>query len=211
MKLPNVGLIFFFTLVSFFIRAQVSVLFKPFIHAGLTFSQIHGDTFEGYNKIGFTGGINVSYPFSKKHFGTIGLGFVQKGALKASDANNNDFTYYSITLNYIEVPISTGYQFKCLNFHVSLAPAVLIDYTEEQANLPFAYSNPINTFDCSLKLGIGYTISENFGVLFNTTNSFMCARKTSFPTTIIYNNFLANYFNNGFYNNILECNILYHF
>lgn len=83
------------------------------LSAGATFTQVDGDNFAGYHKIGFTGGGIVYAHVANKLAVSIEILFTQKGsrANKTQISNNRAYLIqkYDIALNYAEVPIMLNY------------------------------------------------------------------------------------------------------
>ncbi len=85
---------------------------------GLNAAQVDGDNLGGYNKPGLNAGITAQLPFSPYHLLLrMDMLFSQKGAAPYLFSDPNDqnaiaVTPYSLTLNYLEVPIVVDYVYK---------------------------------------------------------------------------------------------------
>ncbi|MBP5190141.1 MAG: PorT family protein [Bacteroidales bacterium] len=102
-----------------------SRVFDLELRGGVNFCQIDGDAAGSYNKIGFHGGVNTSFPISDDgsfRF-IVELGLTQKG----SQINNSTLDRH-INLFYVEVPLMLAYDFleqKPLRLAAGIAPAIL--------------------------------------------------------------------------------------
>jgi hypothetical protein len=180
---------------------------KPML--GITASQVHGDNYAGYNKLGFTGGLYVNADLKKKTSLELGIIFVQKGARKNQNPAKFDYRYYYLNLNYVEVPLNIRWQPTKFFFTAGLSFAYLINYYEasEIGNLTGMY--PFKSNEYSFNLGIGRMFTPKLGVEVRFNNSFITVRP--WPTSFrpYYNNILARQFNNGSYNNIVQIAFTY--
>ena len=80
-------------------------------YLGANFSQIHGDTYFGYNNVGIRFGIETQYLWRPKYFVTVGIGFSQEGArpsLKEVDAQGGNATV--LKLSMVEIPLLFNYR-----------------------------------------------------------------------------------------------------
>jgi hypothetical protein len=94
----------FLAILAFFMSVSAhGQSFKAGLQVGVNASQIDGDAYWGYHRIGlFTGGfVNT---FLSDAFGIqMELNYVNKGASKSNEIG--DPAYYRINLNYIELPV----------------------------------------------------------------------------------------------------------
>jgi hypothetical protein len=104
--------------------------------AGANFTQVDGDRFAGYHKIGLNAGAIVYANLAPHLAGSIEILFSQKGARahKAQESASRAFviTKYNINLNYAEVPLMLNYfdRHKS-NIGAGLSIARLINATEK--------------------------------------------------------------------------------
>lgn len=109
--------------------------------AGSTFTQVDGDNFAGYTKMGFTFGGIVYARLVDKIAGSIEILYTQKGARsnKTQISNNRVFLIekYAIDLNYAEVPIMINYFDKRKShFGAGISYSQLISYKETPVTKP---------------------------------------------------------------------------
>lgn len=183
--------------------------FKPVV--GINACQIHGDNASGYNKFGVNGGILVNSRLNKKASIDLGIVFTQKGARKNQNVKNNDYTFFRVNLNYIEIPLLLNYKVNP-NYFITLGPslAYLINYTEdtEAGNWNGVY--PFEKFEYGVNIGLGRKIKDNFLIEIRSGNSIVPIRNYGLAATgIFYPNAVARFFNKGLYNNILSAYIIY--
>lgn len=185
--------------------------FNLLFMAGLTPSQVHGDAYSGFNKLGVMGGVGVESQFSENWAANLSFLFIQKGSRKNQNLEKNDLTYYYLNLNYVEVPVLFTYNQKRFLFDVGVSAAYLINYYEASDAGNFTGMYPFNKFDYSVKIGLGLNISPKWFVNFRSSNSFITTRPNRIKQSIYFNNIIARTFNKGYYNNILEFAVGYRF
>lgn len=183
--------------------------FKPVF--GINACQIHGDNAAGFNKFGVNGGIMVNSRLNKKTSIDLGIVFTQKGARRNQDPENNDYTFFRVNLNYIEIPLLLNYKVNSAYF-VTLGPslAYLINYTEdtERGNWNGVY--PFEKFEYGVNVGLGRKIKGNWLVEIRSSNSFLPIRSYGLAANgVFFPNAVARFFNKGLYNNVLSAYIIY--
>lgn len=80
-------------------------------YLGANLSQIHGDTYFGYNKVGLRFGIETQYLWAPKYFLSIGLGYSLEGASpnqEEIDEENGNAT--ALNLSFVEIPLIFNYR-----------------------------------------------------------------------------------------------------
>jgi hypothetical protein len=183
--------------------------FNLLIMAGVSPSQVHGDMYSGFRKLGGMGGVGVETVFNEKASMNLSFLFIQKGARKNQNLEKNDLNYYYLNLNYIEVPILVTYTQKKFLFDLGVSAAYLINYYEASEAGNFTGMFPFQKYDFSVKVGLGLNISPKWFVNFRSSNSFITTRPNRVRQAIYYNNIIARTFNKGYYNNILEFTLGY--
>lgn len=194
---------------ALFYGQEKSNTFNLLVTAGVTPSQVHGDAYSGFHKLGGMGGIGVETVFSDKWSANLSFLFIQKGARKNQNTEKNDLTYYYLNMNYIEVPLQVMYQQKKFLFDAGVSAGYLVNYYEgsEAGNLTGLY--PFEKFEYSVKIGLGYAITPKWAVNLRSSNSFITTRPNRTKQAIYFNNIIARTFNKGYYNNILEFAVTY--
>jgi hypothetical protein len=202
-------LFIFLAFPSLLFCQQQKEVFNLLFTAGLTPSQVHGDNYSGFNKVGALFGVGVESVFSEKASVNLTFLFLQKGAQKNPNPTKGDLTAYYLNLNYLEVPLLVTYTQKKFLFDVGISAAYLINYYEADQNMVYTGVFPFSKFDYSVKVGLGYNINTKWFVNFRSSNSFITTRANRIKQGIYYNNIIARTFNKGYYNNILEFTIGY--
>lgn len=183
--------------------------FHLLLSAGVSPAQVHGDSYSGFHKLGFMGGVGVETVFSEKASMSLSFFFIQKGARKNQNLEKNDLTAYYLNLNYLEVPLLITYTQKKFIFDAGISAAYLVNYYEGDQNMVYTGVFPFQKFDYSVKVGLGYNINPKWFVNFRSSNSFITIRPNRIKQAIYYNNIIARTFNKGYYNNILEFTLGY--
>ncbi|OAV44763.1 outer membrane beta-barrel protein [Lewinella sp. 4G2] len=97
-----------FFLASSFLCAQPGAKqkFAAAAYAGVNLSQIDGDYYFGYNKIGVRFGAETQILLTPKSFVTVGVGFAQAGAKSnRSERKERGNNAIDLRLNTVEVPL----------------------------------------------------------------------------------------------------------
>jgi hypothetical protein len=183
--------------------------FHLLLMAGVSPSQVHGDAYSGFHKLGGMGGLGVETVFSEKSSMSLSFLFIQKGAQKNQNLSKNDLTAYYLNLNYLEVPILVTYTQQKFIFDAGISAAYLVNYYEADQNMVYTGVFPFQKLDYSVKVGLGYNINPKWFVNFRSSNSFITIRPNRIKQAIYYNNIIARTFNKGYYNNILEFTLGY--
>lgn len=187
--------------------------FRPVFLAGLVGSQVDGDTYAGYNKLGYFAGIGINRKLSKSTEAEFALTFLQKGARKnyqtdsASIAAGN-LTFYLFRLNYVEIPLGLKFNFhKKFKAEIGGAFAYLIQWSEQSQ---YGYYNnyvPKN-YDISAYMGLGYKLGEN--MLVNLRAEYSVPPFRPFYGQGVYRGYFPfNLFTKGLYNNLLILSLNY--
>jgi hypothetical protein len=184
---------------------------KPAV--GINACQVHGDSYSGFNKAGIFGGVAVNARFTQKSSLDIGFYFSQKGARHVPNPEKGDFNFYFLNLNYIDLPLLFNYKLN-KDYFITLGPsaAYLASYYEEINYVNYTGSYHFNSLEYGVNFGLGKIIKDKFYVEVRTSNSIAPIRSYgNFQSTVFYPNPVAQFFNKGFYNNILTIFLSYKF
>ena len=170
--------------------------FEGGILAGLTASQIDGDNYRGYNKVGLQGGGWVRRMFTYTLGGQMEIRYVQKGALKTNTVD--DPTYNRTALHYIDIPLMCQYIYnKNVIAELGIGPEILMSSKLEDENGPLPIVDPkYNRFTLSAIAGIGYRFLEVFSMHLRFNYSILPIR--AHPSGQSY------LLNKGHYSNVLS-------
>lgn len=173
------------------------------VKAGLSTSQVEGDTYGGFDKAGFVGGIYVTGKINEKWTSTMEMIFIQKGSKHNSDPDNGDYSYYYLGLNYIEVPLLLQYHQKKFTFEAGPAFGYLISNSEFNEFGEVFMPVPFETTEISAGFGITYRIINNLSMNWRYTNSLLPIRQ--------YQSGATRWNNPGQRNNVLAFTLTYEF
>lgn len=152
------------TLISALLISLTSLIygqesFTGGLRLGIVATQINGDGFAGFNKLGIASGAYVGRPINDLMDWKMELLYIQKGSRQQPDAKNGN-TFLRIALDYIEVPISVSYDYKKIEVEAYLAGGVLINQkvSDQTGTLPawLAY----NRFEFSGGVGLNAELAE---------------------------------------------------
>lgn len=163
------------------------------LNFGITASTLSG-TETSINKIGFTGGGSYSW-FSNPSFGgEVGLSFIQKGAFNPPDRENGNNSFYRLTQNYIQAPLSVLYYRKGITFSAGISLGYLLAFKEENQNGVFPVSEPFRKYEVAAIGGAKIKLTDNL--------AFFAAINQSLIPVKLYPSG-GPWFNRGFYNSSL--------
>lgn len=187
--------------------------FEGGLVAGANFTQVDGDTYYGYNKVGLDAGAMVYVHFTEKVGATMELLYAQKGS-RGEDIIESQYigTYvqkYFMNLNYVEVPITFHYIEKGFDVEAGLSFGVLVKSSEWVfSDVPVIIdpvANRFNTFDWEYVFGISRKLYKHYYANARYQYSIVDMR----PTSRVPLGF--SYSNAGQFNNLFELRILYLF
>ena len=104
--MKRIGLIIFIALFSVGVEAQE---FDARLLLGANFSQIDGDQFAGYNKLGLNAGVGIGRSYNNEWDFGFELRYSMKGSKKVIDPEVFTPTL-TINYHYIEVPLLAYYK-----------------------------------------------------------------------------------------------------
>jgi len=175
MKLYRLLIICLF--LSFGIMAKSQIIFNGGIMGGLVGSQVAGDTYSGFDKLGFSGGVFVNVELSNRSLIQMELSFIQKGSRFNPEPEKGLYDEYIMRLNYIELPVLYQHSFlKKFKVEFGLGCDFLLSHFEEKNHQSVA-DNPFRKMNLNLIFGLYYSIDEKFSINFRTNNSVTGLRK----------------------------------
>ncbi len=180
-------IIILFFLAAFAFTTQAQSRFKAGLKAGISTSQIEGDTYGGFDKFGFDGGATLNAKINEKWGAQFEILFVQKGSKHVGDANKGDLSYYEMRLSYAEVPILLQYRQKKFTFEIGPGIGYLISAKEFDGYGEIYNPIPFYSTEVSGSIGINYQLYKNFSVNWRFTNSLLPIRKYASGASFWYN------------------------
>lgn len=197
-------------LISFEIKAQQR--FIAGVKAGLSTSQVAGDTYSGYDKVGFDGGAFVTGKLNEKWTGQFEIIYIQKGSKHNPNPDKGDYNYYYMGLDYIEVPVLFQYHQKKFSYEIGPGFSYLIREREYINGQDFTGARPFNKTEINFNLGISYTLFKNLEINWRFTNSITPIRRhASAAISQIQQPVYGRWYNPGQMNNVLAFTLTYQF
>lgn len=136
--------------------------FKAGVLAGSVFSQVDGDSYAGFNKLGLVSGIYVYRSISKKVDLQLEMKLKQKGSRFTGDKKKGDFRIYRMNLSYLEIPLLMKYHYTDFAVEAGLNFSVLMHSKEKDESGEVIYSNPFEKTELSPLIGFNYEWKNNF-------------------------------------------------
>jgi len=200
---------FSFLLLTIILPAQK---FDGGILAGGLISQVDGDNWSGFNKIGFLAGGFVHLELSPQSSFQLEMEYIQKGSRKPSYTEQGGEHSYLLRLHYLEIPIL--YQFTFLKrFSVEAGPAadVLLGYNEERDGSEVPNYFPFRRVTLSGIIGASGYITKHLKATFRFNYSLLSLRQPDPPDHKPPDVWRKILFEKGQYNNVLSLAISYQF
>lgn len=202
MKFTKLVLLVFLMIV---VNSANSQDFDAKIIFGGTFSQVDGDAFGGYNKMGITTGIGIQRELKNHWSAGFELLYSQKGSRKRVDPEDLNPQIFILKFNYLEMPLLVYYKVGHFNFYGGPSVGYLIK-GKRDTGLGFVdlKSDEVNKMEIATKFGVGYDINENLG--FHIAHSSSLLR--------IGNPYLGGVYlfsRNGLYNRLFMASLSYTF
>ncbi len=196
-------IISFILIVFVFHSATAQQRFKAGLKLGLSTSQVEGDTYAGFNKIGLAAGALVTGKFNDKWSAQFEMLYIQKGSKHNSNPDKGDYSFYYIAVNYIEVPVLLQYHQKKFTFELGPGFGYLVSEEEFNEVQILTGLSPFNKTEISLNIGISYVLINNWGFNWRYSNSLSSIRD--------YASGASTWFNPGQRNNVLTFSLTYQF
>jgi hypothetical protein len=123
------------------------------VSLGMNLTQVDGDEFFGYNKIGLNVGPMVAVPFGKKKnwSASLELLYSQKGSYHSGQTDSTEFR---LNLDYAEIPVLIHFtDKKLISGGVGFSYGQLINYKETKNNFYdsiFQYQTGLSNYDLSV-------------------------------------------------------------
>lgn len=152
--------------------------FRAGIVAGVSASQIDGDNSAGYNKPGLVTGLRVLARLGTRTEGSIEMLFAQRGSQSEIIRDQYNPFNFSLTLNYVEVPIQWHYNdwliegddasgdFYRVSFNAGLSYARFFSakFNGEPNGIDRVANGFVKKNDLSLLLGANFFFTKHFGI-----------------------------------------------
>ncbi len=161
-----------------FVNAQY---FNAGFKLGVVGSQVDGDTYGGYDKLGLDVGLFVNYQLSMRTALQLEMEYIQKGSSHTPNVEIGDYIEYKMQVNYLQLPVLFQYKLS-QNFSAEMGPAFgLLLSNYEEYNQWEIQSNPFRKFAFSWVTGINYAITDNWNANFRLDYSLIGIRQKPAP------------------------------
>jgi len=211
-KLPAVPYICFMRtvallfLLTFCTTVSAQRAFSAGLVAGVNGCQIHGDSYSGFDQIGYVAGAFVHNHPGETWQGEFGIQYSRKGSRHLVSRDQGGYVDFEIRLNYIEVPVLVRYNTKKVFFDFGFSFGVMFKARTWDAageTIPQDFKN----WELAMLAGIGYNLNSHLFVELTSSNSILPFKDFSVPA--YYQRWLLNLFNKGMYNNLLGVSVGY--
>ncbi|MCU4155189.1 PorT family protein [Carboxylicivirga sp. A043] len=135
---------------------------------GMSFSQVDGDSFVGYNKVGLNLGAFVSRQISEQWDIQLDIAYIQKGSHEPQDAEKRIFEY-KIALSYIQFPLVARYRYKQFSGEAGISVGALLNSEEEYDGIPVDEDDnfnpiPFQNVEWATVFGLNYHITDRLWI-----------------------------------------------
>ena len=151
--------------------------FQGGILFGITGSQVDGDSYAGYNKPGFQGGVFIHRDLTP-HL-AIGLEIKYTGRGARNPASDDNTGFYKLSLHYIDIPVYGAIHIHDLvALDIGLIPGYLFTAKGEDdaGSLPEEYLVDFNKFDLGTLIGISINITPKLAFCLRHSYSLLSIR-----------------------------------
>ncbi|MFH1005720.1 MAG: outer membrane beta-barrel protein [Bacteroidota bacterium] len=225
MKNYLIKYLFLLSSLLFFTNSLFSQRFHAGLSAGISTTQVDGDTYSGYNKIGLTAGgfVSTNISSSEKWKASFEIDYIQKGSHKIPHPDKLDYTNYLLRLNYVEVPLLLKYQLSSVTMIVDSVETTHPKFSVE-AGTSFGalvhaeeysqYSQviggtPFEKYEWAFLIGLNYSFKKKMSINIRYEYSILPVRNNKIASYNIY--WWNKLFSRGYYNNVLVFTLQYLF
>lgn len=185
-------------------------VFKTGVIFGISATQVEGDGYAGYDKLGLIVGGYTNAKLAKNWSAQFEIYYIGKGSKKNAKPSKGDYHAFKLSLNYIEIPFALRFHYKKFIFETGLYYSALINYKmeDEFGRIPVV-NYPIKKYDFGGFIGFYYQLNDHISFNFRSKNSLLPFRNfENFDQNIgIFNKLL----NRGWYNVDLNLTARYQF
>jgi len=183
--------------------------FNAGIMSGGHVSQVDGDTYDGYHKLGFLAGAYVSLRLSHHSSFQMEMQYIQKGSRFGGDSANMSVNTYLLRIHYLEIPVLYQYTF-AKRFAAEIGPAmdVTLGSYEESNGQEVLNTVPMRPVTLAGIIGVSGYITKNLKATFRFNYSLISIRNATAPYPPGYRKILFEW---GQYNNVLQLSLSWDF
>jgi hypothetical protein len=173
-------------------------------------SQVAGDNWQGYHKLGVLGGLYSALDLSDHFALQLEFDYIQKGSRKNADVAAQDYQSYLLRMSYFEVPLVFQYTFlKKIQVEIGPAMDVLMGSYEESDGLEVQNTVALRPVTLCGILGASYFFWEKrMKVNFRWNTSILSIRE---PVENIPDDYRYRFGQWGQFNDVLSLAVYYQF
>lgn len=174
--------------------------FKGGISVGANFSQVDGDQYGGYNKLGLNLGMYLYRSLDRDSKIQLEILYSQKGSKKriCTDCAVPDPTF-SLRYHYIEIPVLYVRSFGNLEAHIGTGASINVLATREDNGI-ISDDDKLNRVEIPIHLGASYPITDQANVFLRHSYSLLRAGNP-------YNGATYLFTQNGLYNRLFTLGV----
>jgi len=142
------------------------------LFGGINVSQLSGDPYEGFNKLGFNAGLYVNRPIDNHFYWQVEIKYGTRGVYEGPKDNNQNI--FKSSYHIIELPLSVNYLFdNKILLELGTSPEVLVTtlFWDDNILIDKSQYPDYRRFGLSVFAGIGYRFNERIMAGFRYTNS----------------------------------------
>jgi len=146
--------------------------FNAGFFGGINISQVSGDSYQGFNKLGFNGGIFVNRLIDQNFYWQAEIKYGTRGVYEGPSDTNPSL--YKSAYHIVELPLSVNYLFdEKIILELGTSPEVLITtvFWDENGVMNKSSYPDNRRFGLSVFAGIGYWFSDRMMAGLRYTNS----------------------------------------
>jgi len=142
------------------------------VFGGINISQVQGDSYTGFNKLGFSGGFFVNARIDRNFYWQAEIKYGTRGVYKGP--SDGDETLYRSSYHILELPLSVHYLHdEKLMVEIGTSPELLVAavYWDEYGVMDASLSPDNRRFGLNVFAGAGYWFKPRFMAGLRYTNS----------------------------------------
>ena len=210
MKHYQIPIILFLFLIFFLRIDLIAQRFDGGILAGGLISQVDGDRWGGFTKVGYLAGGFVHLELSPHSSLQLEMEYIQKGSRKPANFDSGDYKTYLLRLHYLEIPLLYQFTFlKRLSVEVGPAADILLGYSEQGDGQEVPNRYPFRRVTLSGIVGVSGYITRHLKATFRFNYSLLSLRQPQPDRRPeAWRKVLFEW---GQYNNVLSLSVSYQF
>ena len=202
MKIQHLLLILLISSLSLYSQKRAKIGFQAGAYGGGILSQIFGDNYAGFDRLGPQAGLFSKYVMNNNFQLKTELCYIQKGSKQVIPKQG---LYTNFKLDYIEVPVLLDYYYKeDIYAEAGLGIAYLLSAKVDLDGYGYLDDDlGFEKYDLSWIIGIGYQFHPHFSISARYAYSILPVRPNPGNQTYL--------FDRGCYNNYIAAYIHYYF